>query len=91
MHRPEEVASLVEEIVPSPAMARKKGKPADPDPGGLGGSSSNERTLPDWMDEKGEHGQLIVLLMSPAQRDDKLPTNPFTISKPCRLDHGRIP
>lgn len=66
-------------------MSRRKGKPNDP-----GGPSPNDRRLPDYMDPQGEHGPLIVLLMVPANREDKLPTNPFIISRSVKEQVGAI-
>lgn len=66
-------------------MSRKKGKPNDP-----GGPSPNDRRLPDYMDPTGDHGPVIVLLMVPANLDQKLPTNPFIISRSIKAQVGAI-
>lgn len=66
-------------------MIGRKGKITDP-----GGSSLNDRTAPEWMDPKGEHGTLTVLLMEPAQRDGKLPNNPFIIARSVKEQVGSI-
>lgn len=67
------------------AMTRKRGKISDP-----GGTSPNERTAPEWMDERGEHGQLTVLLMSPAHHEGKLPSNPFIVARSVKEHVGSI-
>lgn len=66
-------------------MTRKKGKPDD-----RGGTSLNDRTAPEWMDSTGEHGPLTVLLMTPAHREGKLPSNPFTIARSVKEQVGAI-
>lgn len=67
-------------------MPRKKGKQDD-----RGGPTPNDRTIPEWMDAAGDHGPVTVLLMSPAHREGKLPTNPFTISRSVKEQVGAIP
>ncbi|KAL9694896.1 hypothetical protein quinque_014181 [Culex quinquefasciatus] len=66
-------------------MTRRKGKPDD-----RGGTSLNDRTAPEWMDSTGEHDPLTVLLMTPAHREGKLPTNPFTIARSVKEQVGAI-
>lgn len=66
-------------------MTRAKAKkpvPGVTPPGG--------RTAPEWMDPKGEHGELTVLLMEPANRDHKLPNNPFIIARSVKEQIGSI-
>lgn len=52
-----------------PGSGQGPGIPPDP----------NAPTLQAWADSKGEHGQLIVLLMEPTE--GKLPNNPFILSR----------
>ncbi|XP_055605058.1 uncharacterized protein LOC129753283 [Uranotaenia lowii] len=52
-------------------------------------SSSNRRRLPDWMDPKGEHGEIQFLLLKPTTTA-KLPAYPFIISKTVELAAGQI-
>lgn len=66
-------------------MSRKKGKPNDP-----GGPSPNDRRVPEFMDPNGDYGPMIVLLMTPAKRDEKLPTNPFIIARSVKDQVGTI-
>lgn len=66
-------------------MTRSKAKNKDP-----GASPPGGRTVPDWMDPKGEHGELTVLLMEPAHRDHKLPNNPFIIARSVKEQIGSI-
>lgn len=66
-------------------MTRKKAKPLD-----QGDPSPNGRTAPEWMDARGEHGALTVLLMEPAHREGKLPSNPFIIARSMKEQVGSI-
>lgn len=67
-------------------MTRRKGNHGDPG----GGPSPNDRTAPEWLDSKGEHGPLSVLLMVPTQREGKLPNNPFIIARSVKEQVGSI-
>lgn len=71
-------------------MVRKKGNPSDPGGGVPPATALNERTLPEWLDNKGEHGPVTVLLMVPAHREGKLPSNPFVIAKSVKEQVGSI-
>lgn len=44
------------------------------------GKDGNGRTLPEWMDPKGNHGALVVLSMIPMQ-GGKFPDNPFIVGR----------
>lgn len=68
-----------------PAMPRAKAKSPDP-----GVSPPSGRTVPEWMDPKGEHGELIVLLMEPLNRERKLPSNPFIVARSIKEEVGTI-
>lgn len=48
----------------------------------------NAPTLQPWADNRGEHGQLIVLLMEPTE--GKLPNNPFILSRTIKEAVGSI-
>lgn len=71
-------------------MVRNKGKPSDPGGGSSPSPALNDRTLPEWLDAKGEHGPVTVLLMAPTHREGKLPNNPFVIAKSVKEQVGSI-
>lgn len=71
-------------------MVKKKGNPSDPGGGAPPSTALNDRTLPEWLDNKGEHGPVTVLLMVPAHREGKLPKNPFLIAKSVKEQVGSI-
>lgn len=62
------------------ASGSGQGPGTSPDP--------NAPTLQAWADNRGEHGQLIVLLMEPTE--GKLPTNPFILSRTVKEAVGSI-
>lgn len=67
-------------------MPRKKGHPGD-DPL----RSSNDATLPPYLDPDGSHGKLQVMLMKPSEEGGKpLPTNPFTLAKSIQSVCGTV-
>lgn len=66
-------------------MPRNRAKNNDP-----GVSPPGGRTVPEWMDPKGEHGELTVLLMEPLYRDHKLPSNPFIVARSIKEQAGSI-
>lgn len=63
----------------APGSGQGPGTPPDP----------NAPTLQAWADNKGEHGQLIVLLMEPME-GGKLPNNPFILSRTIKEAVGSI-
>lgn len=89
-YRPVQVASITEETTPCLTMVRKKGGQSDPGGGSSSSPALNDRTLPEWLDSKGEHGPVTVLLMAPAHREGKLPNNPFVIAKSVKEQVGSI-
>ncbi|XP_058817342.1 uncharacterized protein LOC131680644 [Topomyia yanbarensis] len=62
------------------ASAISLGDPPPGDPPETGRINANERTLPEWMDHSGMHGQRIVLQLRVAGKG-LLPKNPFLIGK----------
>ncbi|XP_039453066.1 uncharacterized protein LOC120431998 [Culex pipiens pallens] len=71
-------------------MVRKKGVQSDPGGGSTSSPALNDRTLPEWLDNQGEHGPVTVLLMAPEHRKGKLPNNPFVIAKSVKEQVGSI-
>lgn len=73
-------------------MPRGKSKPGVPGSGQGPGTppDPNAPTLQAWADNKGEHGQVIVLLMEPATKGGMLPTNPFILSRTIKEAVGSI-
>lgn len=71
-------------------MATAKNHPPDPPPEGIPGPSyvnHNDRTVPEWMDRLGMHGQRIILSLRPAG-NTPLP-NPWIIGKSIENASGR--
>lgn len=50
----------------------------------------NDRTLPAWMDEDGDHGVVIILQMRTTTDGKPLPKNPFTVAKTVQQNAGKI-
>lgn len=50
--------------------------------------TNNGRTLPEWLDPKGQHGQVIVLRMQAVE--GSLPTNPFIVEKSVTQLAGKV-
>lgn len=62
--------------------------PRNPPPGDPP-ENANSRTLPEWMDRMGMHGQRIVLSLRPVG-NGSLPRNPFVIGKTIEQSCGNI-
>ncbi|XP_058449331.1 uncharacterized protein LOC131429290 [Malaya genurostris] len=63
----------------SASTSFERNVPPDNPPGNRQ-TNANERTIPEWMDRSGMHGQRIILQLR-AAGEKPLPKNPFTIGK----------
>ncbi|XP_039431980.1 uncharacterized protein LOC120414735 [Culex pipiens pallens] len=66
-------------------MTRRKGRPGVDPP-----RSSNDATLPAYLDPDGSHGKLYVMLMKAAEDGKVLPSNPFTLAKSIQSSVGTV-